>query len=217
MNKSIFVTVVAALTVSVAWVGCSSSGGTKNPSTSSTSTSSGTGGVGSSTSSSGAGGSGAGGSSGAGGTPDGGAGIFSCNTLDAAAPSGGSCITVVAVNDAGNDAGTGIQCNPVTNAPCATGDECDYATDANNNIIGWVCYPPPNTATVCQSCDQPLGPDCVGGTTCFGTDSTGTTAACAQYCCTDADCGGSGKCTTSQGGPSFFGPLAPFLGVCLAM
>jgi hypothetical protein len=88
-------------------------------------------------------------------------------------------------------------------------------------LIGFVCYPPPNTATVCQTCDNSSanGPFCGPGTTCLNSSATATV--CAHYCCTDADCG-SGTCTTmvqgTDGGPtSLFGPIADSLGVCTTM
>ncbi len=230
MNKStIFSVAMAVTTVGAAWIGCTSNAGagssttsttTGGDTTTTTASTSSSGSSATTTSATGTGGTGTGtgGSFGAGGGsggagPDGGAGIFSCNTPPATPPSAGSCVTVVAVNDAG----TGIECNPVTNAPCSTGEQCDVNTDNNSNIIGWLCWPPPNNATVCQNCNDSNGPTCVGGTTCFGTDSSGSSSACAQYCCTDADCGSSGKCTTEQGGTAFFGPLAPSLGICAAM
>jgi len=119
-------------------------------------------------------------------------------TLPSTFPSGGSCVTVVAANDAG----TGVQCNPVTNAPCASGYACDVAAPAGT-ITGFECYPPPNTALVCGACDDSTT-FCAGGETCF------SGAECAHYCCTNADCG-AGKCTT--GG---FAPVAPSLGICTA-
>ena len=207
MSKDrLFSVAMGTLIAGAAWAGCSSSGrgsgSTASVATTGTGGSGGTGGAGGVTTitSSGAGGS----------APDGGAGPFSCNVPPATPPSVGSCVTVVA----DSDAGTGIECNPVTNAPCAPGEGCDIETDSSNAVIGFICYPGPNTATVCQACDDSKGPTCIGGTTCFGTGSSAF--ACAQYCCGDADCGATGKCTTAQSGTSFFGPLAPGLGVCAA-
>jgi hypothetical protein len=118
-------------------------------------------------------------------------------------PSGGSCVTVVATNDAG----TGIQCNPVTNAPCASGYACDIAGVSVGDITGFECYPPPNTALVCATCDGSTT-FCAGGTTCYEPTSGATTGTCAHYCCTNADCG-AGTCTT--GG---FAPASSAIGVC---
>ena len=144
MNKSnVFSVAMAAMTVGAVWISCSSGGSGSSTTSTSTggqgSTSATTSGSSSSVATTGAstgagGGGGASGEGGGGGAgPDGGAGIFSCNSAPATAPSGGSCVTVAA-----NDAGTGIECNPVTNAPCATGEQCDINTDNTNDIIGWI-------------------------------------------------------------------------------
>jgi hypothetical protein len=125
--------------------------------------------------------------------------------------------------DAGTDAPAppAIQCDPVTNAGCTDGASCDYSLDMSGNVNGFVCYAPPNTATVCQSCD-PTGanaPYCGSGTTCVNTNQAETTGACAQYCCTNADCG-NGTCLINQPGPDggtvpFFGSFAPTVGICI--
>jgi hypothetical protein len=132
---------------------------------------------------------------------DGGAPLPLECTVPATSVSGGSCVTVVAANDAG----TGVQCNPVTNAGCAAGSACDTSQDMNGNTVGFICYPPPPpiTVAVCGMCDD-VNTACVPGATCFGT--------CAKYCCTDADCG-EGTCST--GGGMAFAPAAPTLGICL--
>jgi hypothetical protein len=116
-------------------------------------------------------------------------------------PSGGSCVSVVAANDAG----TGIQCNPVTNVPCASGYACDLANESGS-ITGFQCYPPPNTGAVCGTCDGTTT-FCVGGATCY-MPTGATTGTCAHYCCTNADCG-PGTCTT--GG---FAPASSAIGIC---
>jgi hypothetical protein len=120
--------------------------------------------------------------------------------------------------DAGEDGGApvGIQCNPVTNEGCTGGSACDIAGDANG-ISGFQCYQPPNDALVCGSCDLTgeSGPFCGGGTTCEDTTTSQTVGQCAQYCCTDADCG-TGTCLTSAQGMPLFGTVAPSLGICVA-
>jgi hypothetical protein len=133
-------------------------------------------------------------------------------TVPATPPSSGSCITTVAASDSG----AGIQCNPVTNEGCTGGAVCDTSADMNGTLIGFVCYPPPNTQAVCQTCDDMNGPYCAGGETCIGLNMSGTVSVCAHYCCTDADCG-SGKCTTTQNGMAEFGPIATSLGTCTVM
>ena len=93
-------------------------------------------------------------------------------TVPAAPPSGGSCVTLT----------TAIACNPVTNAPCTTGQSCDFADMG----MGYKCYDPPNDVKICGACDAQKGPFCEGGSTCDN-------GLCVKYCCTDADCG-AGKC-----------------------
>ena len=135
--------------------------------------------------------------------------------MPAPSPSGGSCVTVIVPDAGAADAGAGIACNPVTNAGCQAGEECDYDIDSMGNTIGFGCYPPPNPTMVCQKCDLNNNITCAGGLTCFAYDMAGDSV-CAKYCCTDADCG-TGKCTTKDSTGSFFGPVAPNLGVCTLM
>jgi hypothetical protein len=224
MNKSFLWMGVAATGLVMAWVGCSPSslggstegaaGASSSTGTPATTSSTGTMGTTSTAASTGAGGMGTGGTGGAGGTSaNGGTGgadqnPFEC-TVPATPQSGGSCVTTVAANDAG----TGIECNPVTNEGCASGDNCDANFDNGGNLIGFVCYSG-DTQTVCQSCATDNL--CAVGTTCFNLDSMGNEAVCAQYCCTNADCG-AGKCSTTLQSTSLFGPLAPNLGVCTTM
>jgi hypothetical protein len=117
-----------------------------------------------------------------------------------------------------NDAGTGIECNPVTNAGCTGADACDVSNDAMGNLIGFVCYSPQGTAftdTLCHTCDNTSDDlSCPAGLTCEIFD-TAMHAACARYCCSDADCA-PGHCHTKdmQMMP-IFGTVAPMLGLCL--
>jgi hypothetical protein len=57
---------------------------------------------------------------------------------------------------------------------------------------------------------------CGCGLTCVPLDSSGTSSVCAQYCCTDADCG-SGKCTTMGNNGAIFSPLSSVLGLSTTM
>lgn len=106
-----------------------------------------------------------------------------------AAPTNGSCVTI-------DDAG--IECNPVTNAPCTATQACDFST------TGFHCYdpPPPNTAALCAACDVTDGTACTGTSTCVPVDGG---SACARYCCDDTDCA-PGHCdkTTFQSSPIGF-------------
>lgn len=81
------------------------------------------------------------------------------------------------------------QCNPVTNEPCDTksGESCDF--DGNT---GYICYPPPNDAKVCEACDNSNGPYCGPGLSCL------QDGGCAHYCCNDGDCG-TGTCDIAKG------------------
>lgn len=201
-ERMVLVGLVTSISL-VVWAGC---GGSKSSGTTATGTGA-TGSTSTTHTSSVSTGTGAGGM-GTGGTAT---NPFEC-TVPSTPPSGGSCVTVGAMNDAG----TGIQCNPVTNAGCSATDECDTNADSTTMmLVGFVCYPPMGTpAAVCAACDDQNGPTCAGGTTCFPFSST--QAVCAHYCCTDADCG-SGKCTTMGTSGALFAPLASSLGVCTAM
>jgi hypothetical protein len=122
--------------------------------------------------------------------------------VPATPPSGGSCV------DVSVDGGGAFECNPVTNEPCSTGEECDRY-EVLGTLVGFVCWPPPNPAKLCQYCDPTSGPQCAGGLTCT------TTFVCVRYCCTDADCG-AGKC--DRAGPNnmpLFTPLSTTLGICI--
>jgi hypothetical protein len=132
---------------------------------------------------------------------------FEC-TLPATPPSGGSCVGVLV--DA-NDAGTGLQCNPVTNEGCAADEACDANTDSTGRVIGFSCRPAPNAVPVCGSCAAP-GSNCTAGTICIQAGAAGTVITCAQYCCTNADCG-SGFCSASDDSFTFF-PVAGLVGFC---
>jgi hypothetical protein len=105
----------------------------------------------------------------------------------AIAPSNGVCVTL----------GADTECNPVTNAGCATmaGAACDISGN------GFSCKPPPNIMNVCGVCGGPDSGSCRGGQTCIGK--------CARYCCDEGDC---------NGGICFKDPFAAFanVGVCVS-
>jgi hypothetical protein len=159
---------------------------------------------------------GGGGSGPDGGTPDGGnpeGGTDDGGTPDAGTGSGGS--GAGGGGAGGGGSGMGIQCNPVTNAPCSASEQCDTNFDMQGNLIGFICWPS-NSIAVCMSCDPNNNMACGPGLTCFTYDGVGDSA-CTKYCCTDADCG-SGKCSTGgTGSNAFFSPLSTTLGVCDAM
>jgi hypothetical protein len=75
-------------------------------------------------------------------------------------------------------------CNPLTSS-CISGDACDI--DGSTNTF--VCFPPPNTQGLNQSCDNSLGPFCQHGLACDA-------GICRQYCCTTGDCTGGATCQT---------------------
>jgi hypothetical protein len=131
---------------------------------------------------------------------------FQC-TVPSGNPSGGTCVTTGPVNDAGS----GVECNPVTNAGCTGSDACDTNLDNGGNVIGFVCFSPTGAAftdALCNMCDDSTDAlSCPAGQTCFGF--------CARYCCTDADCG-SGHCAAKDtSNMPLFGTVAPNLGVCI--
>jgi len=135
---------------------------------------------------------------------------FACGG-PAAPPSAGDCLITV---DAGDDAGTGVQCNPVTNAGCSAGDLCDLSGDSN--VVGFICYPGPGSVAVCAACDDETpATTCQAGSSCITYDDA-QDSACARYCCTDADCGHAGQCSTvGAGDTNLFGSIAPNLGLCV--
>ena len=94
----------------------------------------------------------------------------------------GACVTL----------GGNIACNPVTSSPCNgdAGEACDIAPDG-----GFQCFapPPPNSGTLCGTCDDQTTA-CAPSTTCVTVDGGG--GECARYCCTDGECG-TGHCDTT--------------------
>jgi hypothetical protein len=124
--------------------------------------------------------------------------------------------TITPTGTAGSGGGfviPGVQCNPVTNAGCVDGEACDVLTDSLGSVLGFFCYPPPNTAAICSPCAAGTkgGPFCAPGGTCF---SLHMKSACARYCCADADCGPDAACDTQMG--TLFGILARDVGICVA-
>ncbi len=192
MNRTMAWIGIVAAGVTASWLGCSSSGSTG------TATTHGTGGT-AATSSTGT-------KAGTGGTK---ASTSSVTTGTNAGGAGGAGFG----GAGGGNAGTGIQCNPVTNAPCSSTEQCDTNFDGAGDIIGFVCWPSNNVA-LCAMCDPGNNLACAPGGTCFIYDNNGDSA-CTQYCCTDADCG-TGKCQTGFMGMPYFAPLAQNLGICVA-
>ncbi len=84
---------------------------------------------------------------------------------------------------------TADECNPVTGAGC-TGEGA--ACDLDDGSGYFVCFPPPNTAAACGTCDD-SSTTCGQSLTCIQTASA-PTASCYRYCCTDEDCGPGGSC-----------------------
>jgi hypothetical protein len=89
-----------------------------------------------------------------------------------------------------------VLCNPVTNEGCAAQNvRCDRLINSALPQNGFQCYLN-NTVEVCDSCVYQFGSNsyCAGGTTCVDANGGLTEAGtCAQYCCTDGDCG-TGSC-----------------------
>jgi hypothetical protein len=84
-------------------------------------------------------------------------------------------------------------CNPITNEPCASGQVCDWASDTGYYYLR--CWDNPGifSEPLCAPCSVQQGPWCQPGLSCVG-PAAGSTS-CAEYCCTDADCGGKpGSC-----------------------
>jgi len=207
----------------VAFVGCSNggSGSTGTGNGGGTSNSSAKASVSSTTSTTSTGGTGqgVGGSAGAGGSAGtgGAAADFAC-AIPATPPSKGSCVAFTpgdageidaGLNDAGDPSVT--NCNPVTNAGCTGTDTCgpDFADDTNMNYF---CQPSGSPAGIaaCGDCSADTA-TCGAGGLCVQVSNTAFF--CAQLCCTNADCGASGKCDTQQ----FQTPLPSGVGICVPM
>lgn len=93
----------------------------------------------------------------------------------------GACVTL----------GGAVMCNPVTQEPCAAGQEC-----GPDNQGGTICRTPaPNqTLKVCDLSPGGLAHDQTCGAAMFATRSEATHEdRCALLCCDDSDCG-SGQC-----------------------
>jgi hypothetical protein len=109
------------------------------------------------------------------------------------AGSAGSCATP-------NEAG--VECNPMTNLPCAAGQACDITSKHGFHCLA---PPPPISAGLCAPCDVNVGSVCLPATTCV---LTAAGHVCAPYCCTDADCVVPAHCDSTTLG-------LPTIGVCL--
>jgi hypothetical protein len=82
-------------------------------------------------------------------------------------------------------------CNPFTNAGCTGTDICRE----DSSLKHFYCMPGGSSATVpvCGACTGTAG--CEHGELCAGSGPGHVW--CGAMCCTDADCGPSGKCTTT--------------------
>jgi len=97
---------------------------------------------------------------------------------------------------------TKFPCNPITNAGCAAGEQCDYAIGASSDDK-FQCFPLDDAPTaLCEDCSVHY---CGVGLTCIGT--------CGRYCCDDSDCG-TGVCnkTTAEVDKPGLGAV----GICVA-
>jgi hypothetical protein len=98
-------------------------------------------------------------------------------------------------------------CNPVTGQGCA-GAPCDggYPGTFSCGPIAGPAQP------ICGACDPFNGPFCGTNLHCAPTTHT-----CARFCCTDADCGATGKCVLDQ--TVVFGQPLPIskamVGICM--
>ena len=146
------------------------------------------------------------------GPADAGSGPVDAAAVVVDAASGGRCVTLVAMNEAG----TGIECDPVTNAGCTDGDGCDVNLDDNGDVIGFVCFTPPYGASLGQACEtSDTGPFCSPGLTCVPTSADATSGGvCARYCCTNADCGAAETCVKTAMGTGIFSPVSSAVGLC---
>jgi hypothetical protein len=132
---------------------------------------------------------------------------FACVIVDNGPPDTG-------MGGQGNGGSTGgfDQCNPVTGAGCAlvNGESCDL----NSQTGTFACFPPPNSAPVCGTCDEVSMP-CGSESTCVqpGAGEPGT---CYRYCCTDAECGTGGTCDTGLAA-NYLMPTLPadMVGLCV--
>lgn len=137
------------------------------------------------------------------------------NSLCAELPPGTACVTCYATNCADELQACGaavrpdVLCNPVTGEPCRPGEACDRIQPYPGTVSGFLCFPPPADATLCERCNIGGGPFCASTLTCVGSGG-GLSGAnvCARYCCTDEDCG-AGTCIKGT-----FAPATPELGVC---
>jgi hypothetical protein len=109
-------------------------------------------------------------------------------------------------------------CDPVTAAGCPSdGSTCDLNSDANSSTYGtFVCFNGPNTVDVCGACDASQGFYCGAELTCI-TSGNSSAGYCYRYCCTDADCGEGGSCSTELGAQAL-NPAIPSdkVGLCVA-
>ena len=125
-----------------------------------------------------------------------GSSMLAC-TIPTPLASKGSCVGFAGGADAGeqdaglDDAGNAslTVCNPVTNAGCTGSDVCGPDFSSHH----YYCQPSgtPSNVAICGDCTAQAA-TCGAGGLCFSFD--GKSYACAQMCCTDADCGTGAKC-----------------------
>jgi hypothetical protein len=83
---------------------------------------------------------------------------------------------------------TVMECNPVTNEPCAVEEHCDINVPETRVR----CFPPPDSTELCgEKCPDPETGACKPGLGCAGRwcDGPLCPTGCVKYCCDDSDCG----------------------------
>jgi len=73
-------------------------------------------------------------------------------------------------------------CDPRSGEGCTAGEACDFSSAGQ-----LVCFPPPNTAELGQSCNNQGGPFCASGGWCVP-DTSGGPGICRKVCCSDGEC-----------------------------
>jgi hypothetical protein len=84
-------------------------------------------------------------------------------------------------------------CNPITNAPCASGQACDVGASPN----GFTCAAEGSVA-VCGACNPNGGPYCAAGSVCVLQSADPAAGKCMRTCCDYTDCGGPTTSCQSQ-------------------
>ncbi|MGF1465103.1 MAG: hypothetical protein ACFCGT_03130 [Sandaracinaceae bacterium] len=71
-------------------------------------------------------------------------------------------------------------CNPANNDGCRDDEACDLTVDPDGQPL-IMCFPPPATEALGDTCDNQRGPFCAGGLRCME-------RRCMDTCCADAEC-----------------------------